>query len=67
MNGNAHDHHRAQGKEEYSCTVTHDGPEKANILPQLYLIKILWTGFSACITDTKKAREKKSLLYIFTF
>lgn len=55
----AQNHHRAQGKEEYSYTVTHDDPEKANILPQLYLIKVLWTGFSACITDTKK-RDKKA-------
>lgn len=52
-NGNAHDH-IAQGKKEYSRTIIHNDPKKANILPQLYLIKVLQTGFSACITDIKK-------------
>lgn len=54
MNDNTHDHHIAQGKEEYSGTIIHSDPEKANILPQLYLRKVLHTGFPACITDIKK-------------
>lgn len=58
-NDNAHNHHRAQGKEEYSYTVTHNDPEEANILPQLHLIKFLRTGFSACITDTKTQQQQK--------
>lgn len=64
-NDNSQDHYRTRGKEEDSCTITHNDPEKANILPQLYLIKVLWTGFSACITATKKPTNKKLTEHIY--